>query len=66
MKVFFDTNVYVAEDLSDSPILAAALAAGDDYLVTNDAHLLAMSPYRGLRIVSLDAYHRLLVDEGML
>ena len=29
----------VPQDPADSPILRAALAAGVDYLVTNDAHL---------------------------
>ena len=34
----------VPDDPADSPILQAALAAGADYLVTNDAHLLALHP----------------------
>ena len=61
MKVFFDTNVYVAE-----AILRAALAAGADYLVSNDAHLLVLNPYHGLRIVSIDQYYQLLIEEGLL
>src|SRR5258708_5090427 len=43
----------VPGDLADSPILQAALAGGADYLVTNDAHLLALDPYEGLRIISM-------------
>src|SRR6185312_11251892 len=53
-------------DPADSPILRAAVAAGVDYLVTNDAHLLALDPYEGIRIVSMDAYLQLLRDEGLL
>jgi hypothetical protein len=34
----------VPGDANDSPILIAALAAGVDYLVTNDSHLLALDP----------------------
>ena len=56
----------VPGDPADSPILQAALSAGVDYLVTNDAHLLTLSPYEGLRIVSMAKYHRLLADYGLL
>lgn len=56
----------VPRDPDDSPILAAAVAAGADYLVSNDPHLLALDPYQGMRIISMDAYYRLLVDEGLL
>jgi hypothetical protein len=42
------------------------MVAGVDYLVTNDAHLLALNPYHGLQIISMDEYHRLLVREGLL
>ena len=56
----------VPHDPKDSPILRAALAAGADYLVTNDGHLLELDPYEGLRLVSLTAYHELLVHEGLI
>jgi putative PIN family toxin of toxin-antitoxin system len=56
----------VPNDANDSPILAAALASGSDYLVTNDPHLLVMNPYEGLRIISLSDYHQLLFHEGLL
>jgi putative PIN family toxin of toxin-antitoxin system len=56
----------VPQDSADSPILRAALAAGADYLVTNDAHLLALNPYEGLQIISMEDYYRLLRDEGHL
>ncbi len=55
----------VAEDAADTPILRAALAAGVDYLVTNDRHLLDLDPYEGLRIVSMTQYRKLLVNEGL-
>jgi predicted nucleic acid-binding protein len=54
----------VARDPADSPILTAALAGGADLLVTNDAHLLALNPYEGLRIIAMSADYQLLIDEG--
>ncbi len=53
-------------DPADNPIVRAAVAAGVDYLVTNDAHLLALDPYEGIRIVSMNAYLQLLREEGFL
>jgi uncharacterized protein len=56
----------VPQDPADSPILRAALAARADFLVTNDAHLLALDPYEGLRIISMDEYYELLRNQGHL
>jgi uncharacterized protein len=56
----------VPGDPADSPILQAALAAGADFLVTNDAHLLSLNPYESLRILSMSEYYRLLENEGHL
>ncbi len=56
----------VLADAKDTPILRAALAAGVDYLVTNDRHLLDLDPYEGLRIVSMTEYHGILVSEGLI
>lgn len=56
----------VPDDRKDNPILQSAIAAGCDYLVTNDRHLLTLSPYEGLRIVSMTEYHHLLIAEGHL
>jgi uncharacterized protein len=56
----------VPGDPKDSPILQAALAAGADYLVTGDRHLLVLDPYEGLRILSLGDYERLLTERGLL
>jgi uncharacterized protein len=55
----------VPKDTADNSILQAALAAGADYLVTNDEHLLALDPYEGLRIVSMNAYLQVLENEGL-
>ena len=56
----------VPEDPKDSPILQTAIASGADYLVTNDRHLLGLNPYEGLRIISMNAYERVLQAEGYL
>lgn len=56
----------VPHDPADSPVLRAALAAGADILVTNDSHLLALSPYQGLRIISMTEYFNRLTDEGYI
>jgi putative PIN family toxin of toxin-antitoxin system len=56
----------VAQDPEDSPILQSAIAAGVDFLVTNDKVLLALNPYEGLRIISMTDYFTFLVNEGFL
>lgn len=56
----------VEVDPKDSPILAAASAAGVDYLVSNDAHLLEMDPYEGIRIISMTSYYELLKHSGLI
>ena len=56
----------VPEDAKDTPVLQAALTCAADYLVTNDRHLLALDPFRGLRIISMDSYFQLLRNEGLL
>ena len=43
----------VPDDPKDDPIIATAVAAKADYLVTGDrAHLLPIGQYEGIRIVS--------------
>ena len=43
----------VPNDPKDDPIIAAAVAAKADYLVTGDrAHLLPIGEYQGIRIIS--------------
>ena len=56
----------VPDDPKDNPMLQTALAVGADYLVSNDAHLLALDPYEGLRIVSLTQFYQTLQYEGLL
>src|SRR5258708_1217770 len=55
----------VPDDPNDSPILRTAIAAGADYLVTNDRHLLKLDHYEGLRIISMNDYERLLESAGL-
>ena len=50
----------VQTDESDNVFLAAALEAGADYLVTQDAHLLNLKHYHGTQIISLAQFARLL------
>jgi putative PIN family toxin of toxin-antitoxin system len=56
----------VPDDPDDSPVLRAALGANADYLITNDADLLSLSPYEGLRILSMNEYFTLLQERGLL
>ncbi len=56
----------VPDDVNDTPILRAALAVGVDYLVSNDRHLLNLSPYEGMRIISMTDYHAILLAEGLI
>jgi uncharacterized protein len=44
--------IQVVEDEEDNKILASALKAGVDYLVTSDWHLLKLGEYEGVKIVS--------------
>jgi putative PIN family toxin of toxin-antitoxin system len=56
----------VLSDPKDGPILAAAVAAGVDYLVSDDRHLRQMHPYEGIKILSMREFAELLRNEGML
>lgn len=42
----------VPDDPEDNMIVATAVAAGADYLVTGDRHLLSLEQYQGIRIVT--------------
>lgn len=46
----------VCRDPDDDRILAAALAADADYIVTGDADLLALCIYQGIPIVTVRAF----------
>ncbi len=56
----------VPADPKDSPILAGAVQAGADYLVTNDPHLLSLNPYESVRIISMTEYFSMLQGLGHL
>jgi uncharacterized protein len=56
----------VPADADDSPILRAALAGSVDFLVTNDDHLLSLSAYEGIQIVSMSRYYHLLQEHRLL
>ena len=56
----------VPDDEDDTQILGTVIAAGADYLITNDLHLLRLDPYEGIRIISMTAYYELLVHDGLL
>ena len=45
-------------DEKDNPILETAINSGADYLVTGDKHLLILSPYQGIEILSPGDFHR--------
>jgi putative PIN family toxin of toxin-antitoxin system len=49
----------VPGDADDDKLVAVALAAGADALVTNDRHLLALDPYGALRILRPGEFVRL-------
>ena len=45
-------RIFVVEDEEDNKILASGLAAGVDYLITSDWHLLKIEEYQGVKIVT--------------
>jgi uncharacterized protein len=61
-----ESRHHVLADSDDTPILQTALAAGADYLVSRDTHLLSLDPYEGLRIVSVASYYQMLELEGLI
>jgi putative PIN family toxin of toxin-antitoxin system len=46
----------VSRDPKDDKLLATALAAGADYLVTEDQDLLVLKEYRGIQILTCEAF----------
>ena len=44
-------NRVVAKDIDDDAVLACALAAQADWIVSGDAHLLNLKHYQGMRII---------------
>lgn len=54
------TTDAIKADLSDNRILDCAAAAGSDYIVTGDAHLLRLRQYQGIKIIRVADFLRLL------
>jgi putative PIN family toxin of toxin-antitoxin system len=50
----------VADDPDDDKFLACALAAGAEYVVSGDEHLLTLGEYRGIQILPPSAFWALL------
>lgn len=48
----------VAPDVEEDLVLGTAVAANADYLITGDKGLLAIGEYRGVRIVTAEAFLR--------
>jgi putative PIN family toxin of toxin-antitoxin system len=61
-----ETRIPVAEcrDPKDNKFLELALSAAADVLVSSDIHLLEMHPFRGVQILSLADFRRLVLSDG--
>jgi len=44
-------TLYVIDDPDDNHVIECAVAAGSEYIVTNDKDLLRLVEYRGIRII---------------
>jgi len=53
----------VAPDPDDDKIIACALDAGADYIITGDPHLLNLKQYRGIQIITPRAFLEILDRE---
>jgi len=52
----------IADDPDDDAILACAVAAQADYLVSGDMHLKRLKSYKGIQIVSPSEFHAILQE----
>lgn len=52
----------VKEDPDDNKIIECAVAAGAEFIVTYDSHLLKLKEYNGIRILTPEEMRRLLED----
>lgn len=50
------TSPVVREDPDDDHVLACAVAAGAEFVITGDAHLLALGRWQGIRIMTPGNY----------
>lgn len=55
------TAVCVSPDIKDNPVLACAVDASAEYLVTGDQHLLRLETYQGVRIVTPSEFLQILL-----
>jgi len=53
----------VREDPADDHVLACALAAKADYIVSKDEHLQKLREYRGIRILPTEAFLTLITGK---
>ena len=56
-------EVRIVRDPSDDLILGCAIGAGAEYLVTRDKDLLSLEEYQRIKIVTPEAFLRMLRDE---
>ena len=49
-------TIAVCDDRDDDRVLECAVAAGSDYIVTNDGDLLRLGEYRGIGILTPDQF----------
>ncbi|MEO8065617.1 MAG: putative toxin-antitoxin system toxin component, PIN family [Candidatus Doudnabacteria bacterium] len=64
-KVEAGDRLDVVEDSEDNKILESAVAAGADYLITSDHHLLKLEKFRGIRMVRPAEFWHIYEDEGI-
>jgi putative PIN family toxin of toxin-antitoxin system len=56
------TAVSASSDLKDNPVLACAVDASAEYLVTGDRHLLKLGTFQGIRIVTPSEFLQILLE----
>lgn len=52
-------SLAVARDYSDNRVLECAIKANADYIITGDKDLLSMKEFKGIRIVTAEAFLKL-------
>ena len=54
----------VADDSDDNAILECTVAAGSEYIVSGDRHLLQLGSFRGMRLLKAAAFLEILAETG--
>jgi len=57
LKAVFDTIDIIKNDPDDNIILACALKARADYIVSGDKHLIQLASYKRIQIVTPMIFH---------